>query len=125
MNLEKRIIDEIIDISSKYKNINKVILFGSRARGDNLLKSDIDKIYNEVDKGTLGFINVREELRNLALQSYTNKRMLDIAEKHLSISEKNVIRKDKVIESKNKTIKTLRDRIDSLMDRIDSLETKI
>ena len=41
-----------------------------------LLKSDIDTIYNEVDKGTLGFINVREELHKLALQSYTNKRML-------------------------------------------------
>jgi hypothetical protein len=90
-----------------------------------LLKSDINTIYNEVDKGSLGFINVRPELNELALQSYTNKRMLDIAEKHLSISEKNVIRKDKVIESKNKTIKALRDRIDNLMDRIDSLETKI
>ena len=42
MNLEKRIVDEIIDISRKYKYINKVILFGSRARGDNSLKSDID-----------------------------------------------------------------------------------
>lgn len=42
MNLEKRIIDEIINISRKYKYINKVILFGSRARGDNWPKSDID-----------------------------------------------------------------------------------
>ncbi len=87
-----------------------------------LLKSDIDTIYNEVDKGSLGFINVREEIRKLALQSYTNKRMLDIAEKHLSISEKNVIRKDKVIESKNKTIKSLKDRIYSLETKINVLE---
>lgn len=42
MNLEKRIVDEIIDIARKYKDINKVILFGSRARGDNSPKSDID-----------------------------------------------------------------------------------
>lgn len=42
MNLEKRIIEQIIEISSKHKNINKVILFGSRARGDNSPKSDID-----------------------------------------------------------------------------------
>ncbi|WP_278281358.1 hypothetical protein [Clostridium sp. BL-8] len=35
MNLEKRIIDEIIEISRKHEYINKVILFGSRARGDN------------------------------------------------------------------------------------------
>lgn len=83
-----------------------------------LLKSDINTIYNEVDKGSLGFINVRPELNELALQSYTNKRMLDIAEKHLSIAEKALIKKDKVIESKNKTIKELR-------DRIYSLETKI
>ena len=42
MNLSKRIINEIIDISKKYYRINKVVLFGSRARGDNELKSDID-----------------------------------------------------------------------------------
>ena len=42
MNLSKRIINEIIDISKKHYEINKVVLFGSRARGDNELKSDID-----------------------------------------------------------------------------------
>ena len=42
MNLSKNIISEIIDISKKYCGINKVVLFGSRARGDNELKSDID-----------------------------------------------------------------------------------
>lgn len=42
MNLSKRIINEIIDICKKYYGINKVVLFGSRARGDNELKSDID-----------------------------------------------------------------------------------
>lgn len=42
MNLSKSIINEIIDISKKYYRINKVVLFGSRARGDNELKSDID-----------------------------------------------------------------------------------
>lgn len=48
MNLESRLIDEIINIASKYKNIDKVILFGSRARGDNEPKSDIDlAIYAE------------------------------------------------------------------------------
>ena len=48
LNLEKRIVDEIVDIASKYKYINKVILFGSRARGDNLSKSDIDlAIYSD------------------------------------------------------------------------------
>ena len=55
MNIEKRIVDEIIDIASKHKYINKVILFGSRARGDNSLKSDIDlAIY--ADNSSVEFI---------------------------------------------------------------------
>ena len=33
---------EIKNIAAKYENIQKVILFGSRARGDNREKSDID-----------------------------------------------------------------------------------
>lgn len=32
MNLEQQIVDEILHICHKHKNINKVILFGSRAR---------------------------------------------------------------------------------------------
>ena len=42
MNLDKDVLDKIVEISKKYDNINKVVLFGSRARGDNSLKSDID-----------------------------------------------------------------------------------
>jgi predicted nucleotidyltransferase len=42
LNLENGIANQIVDISKKHKYIDKVILFGSRARGDNLLKSDID-----------------------------------------------------------------------------------
>lgn len=50
MNLSENIINEIIDISKKYHGINKVVLFGSRARGDNELKSDIDlAIYCDCD----------------------------------------------------------------------------
>lgn len=41
MNLDKNIQNEIIDQARKY-HINKVILFGSRARGDNKERSDID-----------------------------------------------------------------------------------
>ncbi|MBU3137631.1 nucleotidyltransferase domain-containing protein [Clostridium gasigenes] len=48
MNLEKRILDEIVTIANKYKNIEKILLFGSRARGDNSLKSNIDlAIYSQ------------------------------------------------------------------------------
>lgn len=48
MNLEKRIVDEIKCIAQKHNCINKVILFGSRARGDNSPRSDIDlAIYSD------------------------------------------------------------------------------
>ena len=40
-SLPKRVETEIIALAKKY-NINKVILFGSRARGDNHERSDID-----------------------------------------------------------------------------------
>lgn len=40
-NLEKRVKDDIIKIAKKH-GIRKVILFGSRARGDHSERSDID-----------------------------------------------------------------------------------
>lgn len=42
MNLDKVVLEEIINISKKYSDIKRVVLFGSRARGDNEKKSDID-----------------------------------------------------------------------------------
>lgn len=41
-NLDKDIIESIIKISKRYNNIEKVVLFGSRARKENSPKSDID-----------------------------------------------------------------------------------
>lgn len=41
-NLDKKIVEEIYEIASKYKSIRKILLFGSRARKDNSPKSDID-----------------------------------------------------------------------------------
>jgi predicted nucleotidyltransferase len=40
-NLDKKVEDDIIKIAKK-NNIEKVILFGSRARGNNSERSDID-----------------------------------------------------------------------------------
>jgi predicted nucleotidyltransferase len=40
-DLEKKVEDDIIKIAKK-NNIKKVILFGSRARGNNYERSDID-----------------------------------------------------------------------------------
>ena len=63
MNLSNSIINEIIDICKKYYGINKVVLFGSRARGDNELKSDIDlAVYCDSDLSL--FI---EEIENTTL----------------------------------------------------------
>ncbi|MGL4912299.1 MAG: nucleotidyltransferase domain-containing protein [Romboutsia sp.] len=48
MNLDITIINEIIKICEKHEYIEKLIIFGSRARGDNDLKSDIDlAVYSE------------------------------------------------------------------------------
>lgn len=40
-NLDSRVVDDIIRIGQK-NGIKKIILFGSRARGDNSPRSDID-----------------------------------------------------------------------------------
>lgn len=42
MNLDKSIVYEIIEICKLHNEIDKLVLFGSRARGDNEAKSDID-----------------------------------------------------------------------------------
>ena len=42
VNLDKSIICEIIEICKVHNEIDKLVLFGSRARGDNEAKSDID-----------------------------------------------------------------------------------
>lgn len=62
MNLDGEIVDTIRSITKKYKGINKVVLFGSRARGDNELKSDIDlAVYADCD--IFEFI---EEIENIS-----------------------------------------------------------
>ncbi len=53
-NLDKKIVEEIYEIASKYKSISKILLFGSRARRDNSPKSDIDlAIYVDDDSSNL------------------------------------------------------------------------
>lgn len=44
-NLDKDVIKNIIEVGSKYK-VNKITLFGSRAREDNKKTSDIDLAVN-------------------------------------------------------------------------------
>ncbi|MGB3367692.1 MAG: nucleotidyltransferase domain-containing protein [Acidaminobacteraceae bacterium] len=55
IDLKDSIIEQIKEIGEKY-NINKIVLFGSRARSDNNKKSDIDlAIYYECElkKGSI------------------------------------------------------------------------
>ena len=47
-NIPERVLKDISAFAKKY-SINKVILFGSRARGDNTERSDIDiAVYAEI-----------------------------------------------------------------------------
>lgn len=49
LNLDKEILKSIIEICKRHTEVRKVILFGSRARGDNGFKSDIDlAVYSDV-----------------------------------------------------------------------------
>ena len=59
MNADKRLIDAMIAEFKKYPSIEKVVLFGSRARGDNTERSDYDiALYGNLE---------RDEVSNLRL----------------------------------------------------------
>ena len=63
-----KVLEEIKRIASKYKNINKVILFGSRARGDNTPKSDYDIAIvsnNLLESDRCSFLNEVEDIETL------------------------------------------------------------
>jgi predicted nucleotidyltransferase len=64
-NLEKKVEDEIIEIAKK-NNIEKVILFGSRARGNNSERSDIDLAVSGGDALKF-YYDVEEEVRTLLM----------------------------------------------------------
>ncbi|MBP8785434.1 MAG: HI0074 family nucleotidyltransferase substrate-binding subunit [Synergistaceae bacterium] len=94
MDLDMKIVDDIIRISQKYKEIHKIVLFGSRARGDNTAKSDVDlAIYTgKSEKSELAhFILEMEDIKTLL--------KIDIVEVNENLSEKMVsnIEKDGVV----------------------------
>jgi predicted nucleotidyltransferase len=67
LNLEKSIVNEIVEICNKHEDIKKVVLFGSRAREDNSPKSDIDlAVYS--DNLILEFIEDIEMNTNTLLE---------------------------------------------------------
>ena len=89
-NIPERVLKDISAFAKKY-SINKVILFGSRARGDNTERSDID-----IDIAVYGgdfdsfYWDIKENVHSLL--------MFDIIEADASISEelKQEIEKDGV-----------------------------
>ena len=62
-NIHDRVLSDIEEFA-KANNIEKVILFGSRARGTNSEKSDIDLCVETSLKG-FDFIGLSEDIRNL------------------------------------------------------------
>ena len=91
MNLREEIKQQIIDLAKKY-NLAKVILFGSRARGDNRERSDIDlAIAGELANCIEFSLAAEEEISTLLMFDFV------IIGKTLSPELKAAIEKDGVI----------------------------
>ena len=91
MNLREEIKQQIIDLAKKY-NLNKVILFGSRARGDNRERSDIDLAISGELVNCIDFsLAAEEEISTLLMFDFV------IIDKTLSLELQAAIEKDGVI----------------------------
>ncbi|OON96841.1 MAG: hypothetical protein ATN36_04690 [Epulopiscium sp. Nele67-Bin005] len=66
MDLDSKIITQIQQISMGFSHILKVILFGSRVRMDNSLRSDIDLLVYS-DEEIYNFIEQLEEIETLLI----------------------------------------------------------
>lgn len=88
LNLDDNIINSILEVGDKYK-INRITLFGSRARGDNKKTSDIDlAIYCDedyTDKGSIYFeledIDTLLKLDIVFIDSNTDKKLVENIER--------------------------------------------
>ena len=88
VNLDESIIKSILEIGSRY-DIEKIVLFGSRARGDNKKTSDIDlAVYCDEDLNDESRIYFELEDMNTLLKidvvfinSGTDKRLIENIEK--------------------------------------------
>ncbi|KAA8670484.1 nucleotidyltransferase domain-containing protein [Clostridium sp. HV4-5-A1G] len=84
INLDANIIKSISKIGTKYK-VNKIVLFGSRARGDNKKTSDIDlAVYcdeNFQDEGKIYFelddMDTLLKLDIIFVNSNTDKKLIE------------------------------------------------
>ena len=91
MNLREEIKQQIIDLAQRY-DLSKVILFGSRARGDNRERSDIDlAIAGELADCIEFSLAAEEEISTLLMFDFV------IIDKTLSPELQAAIEKDGVI----------------------------
>lgn len=66
VNIPKKIVKELDCIFSSFDNIQKVVLFGSRARKDNKVNSDIDiAIYGNVEEDKYKINNMIDEINTI------------------------------------------------------------
>ena len=88
-NIPERVLKDISAFAKKY-SINKVILFGSRARGDNTERSDIDIAVYGGDFNSF-YWDIKENVHSLL--------MFDVVEVDAGISEEleEEIRRDGVV----------------------------
>ena len=78
MNLDKQILKEIGQIASHHPEIQKILLFGSRARGDNSERSDIDlAVYA---KGSISTFIEEIELMTTTLLEYDITHITELTE---------------------------------------------
>ena len=83
--LSKKVLEEIVQLAKKY-NLDTVILFGSRARGDSHSKSDIDLAVSGGDIMNFS-IDIEEEVNTLLafdvvdLQKDISEALLDSIQK--------------------------------------------
>lgn len=66
--MDDYVIEQIKNISYKYKSINKIVLFGSRARGDNMPASDYDIAVfsnNRDSRERAGFLDDIDNIKTL------------------------------------------------------------
>ena len=98
MNLPPKIEEQIRSIAQKYPSIHKVVLFGSRARGDHRERSDIDlAVYTSDGKDVTPFyFEIHDDTSTLLkfdivfINSSTDKKSLHEIEKDgVTIYEKN------------------------------------
>lgn len=76
MDIDKEIIKQIGDMADEFNHIEKIILFGSRVRGDNRERSDIDLAVYSIEDITEFIYKVETQVETLLKFDITNMNQL-------------------------------------------------